>query len=89
MESHLNVMVGGEAIGLCGSDFDLLAAILRKEFKRHGEKVVEDNVIATKAGFDFAREHGEQRSSRKIQPISGSNRRMLLNGNEALLDEFL
>ncbi|MFC1964656.1 2-oxoacid:acceptor oxidoreductase subunit alpha [Chloroflexota bacterium] len=79
-----NTVAVGAAIGLCGYDFDLLAAVLRKEFARHGEKVVEHNVIAAKAGFDFAREHGSQWLSQKIQPISGSNIRMLLNGNEAL-----
>ena len=79
-----NTVAVGAAIGLCGYDFDLLAAILRKEFERHGKKITEDNVTAARAGFDFAREHGTQRLSQKIQPISGTNRRMLLNGNEAL-----
>jgi 2-oxoglutarate ferredoxin oxidoreductase subunit alpha len=79
-----NTVAVGVALGLCGYDFDLLAAVLRKEFARHGEKITEANVIAARAGFDFAREHGAQRLSQKIQPISGSNRRMFLNGNEAL-----
>jgi len=79
-----NTVAVGAAIWLCGYDFDLLAAVLRKEFARHGEKVVENNVIAARAGFDFTREHGAQRLSQKIQPISSSNRKMLLNGNEAL-----
>jgi len=79
-----NTVAVGAAIGLYDYDFDLLAAVLRKEFARHGEKIAEDNVTAAQAGFDFTREHGSQRLSQKIQPISGSNRRMFLNGNEAL-----
>ena len=79
-----NTVAVGAAIGLCDYDFDLLAAVLRKEFARHGEKITEANVAAARAGFDFAREHGAQRLSQKIQPISGSNRRLLLNGSEAL-----
>jgi 2-oxoglutarate ferredoxin oxidoreductase subunit alpha len=79
-----NTVAVGAAIGLCGCDFDLLAAVLRKEFERHGEKIAKDNVAAARAGFDFAREHGVQISIQKIQPLSGINRRMLLNGNEAL-----
>jgi len=79
-----NTVAVGAAIGLCGYDFDLLAAVLRKEFERRGDKIAEDNVTAARAGFDFACEHGAQRLSQKVQPISGSNRRMLLNGNEAL-----
>jgi len=79
-----NTVAVGAAIGLLGYDFDLLAAVLRKEFERHGDQVSEDNVTAGRAGFDFAREHGAQRLNQKIQPISGINTRMLLNGNEAL-----
>jgi 2-oxoglutarate ferredoxin oxidoreductase subunit alpha len=79
-----NTVAVGTAIGLSGFDFELLAAVLRKELTRHGEKVAEDNVVAARAGFDFAREHGAQKPSQKVQPASGSNRRMLLHGNEAL-----
>ncbi len=79
-----NTVAVGAAIGLCGYDFDSLAEVLRKEFVRHGEKIAEDNVVAAKAGFDFALEYGAQKLSQKIKPISGNSRRMLLHGNEAL-----
>ena len=79
-----NTVAVGAAIGLAGYDFDLLATVLRREFTRHGEKIAEDNVIAAKAGFDFASEHGARKLSQKVRPISGSNKRMLLHGNEAL-----
>ncbi|MFC2056435.1 2-oxoacid:acceptor oxidoreductase subunit alpha, partial [Chloroflexota bacterium] len=79
-----NTVALGAAIGLCSYDFDLLAAVLRKEFERHGERIAEDNVVAARAGFDLAREHGAQRLRNKIRPTSESNRRMLLHGNEAL-----
>ena len=65
-----NTVAVGAAIGLCGYDFDLLAAVLRKEFERHGEKIAEDNVTAARAGFNFAREYGAQRLTREIQPIT-------------------
>jgi len=79
-----NTVAIGAAIGLCDYDFDLLAAVLREEFERHGQKITEDNVSAGRVGFDFAREHGAQRLSQQIQPLPGINKRMLLNGNEAL-----
>jgi len=79
-----NTVAVGAAIGLCGYAFDPLATVLRKEFARHGEKIAEDNVVAAKAGFDFALEYGAQKLSQKINPISEGNKRMLLHGNEAL-----
>ena len=78
-----NTVAVGAAIGLCGYDFNILSAVLKKEFIRHGNKIVEDNIIAARAGFDFAIEYGANKLAQKIQPIS-SNKRMLLHGNEAL-----
>ena len=79
-----NTVAVGAAIGLCGYDFDSLASVLRKEFIRHGEKIVEDNVIAAKVGFDFAIEYGTNKTPHKIKPIADAKKRMLLHGNEAL-----
>jgi 2-oxoglutarate ferredoxin oxidoreductase subunit alpha len=79
-----NTVAVGAAIGLCGYEFDLLAAVLREEFARHGEKVAEGNVLAAGAGFDFARKYGAQKLGQKIQPVAGSGKRMFLHGNEAL-----
>ena len=79
-----NTVALGAAIGLCGYDFDSLASVLRKEFIRHGEKIVEDNVIAAKVGFDFAIEYGSNKTPHKIKPVADAKKRMLLHGNEAL-----
>ena len=79
-----NTVAAGAVIGLAGCDFDLLATVLKQEFARHGEKVAKENVVAAKAGFDYAREHGKRKSGKKPQPLSGSKRRLLLNGNEAM-----
>ncbi|MFC2042013.1 2-oxoacid:acceptor oxidoreductase subunit alpha [Chloroflexota bacterium] len=79
-----NTVAVGAAAGLAEYDFNILASVLRKEFARHGEKIAEDNVVAAKAGFDFAFEYGTQKLSQKIKPISGNNKRMLLHGNEAI-----
>ncbi|MFC1988738.1 2-oxoacid:acceptor oxidoreductase subunit alpha [Chloroflexota bacterium] len=79
-----NTVAVGAAAGLCGSDFDSLGSVLKKEFIRHGEKIAEDNIIAARAGFDFAIEHGANRVLDKIKPVSDAKNRMLLHGNEAI-----
>jgi len=79
-----NTVAVGAAIGLCGYDFNILSAVLKKEFIRHGDKIVEDNIIAARAGFDFAIEYGASKLVQKIQPISSNNKRILLHGNEAI-----
>ncbi|MFC2035355.1 2-oxoacid:acceptor oxidoreductase subunit alpha [Chloroflexota bacterium] len=79
-----NTVAIGAAIGLCGYDFDILLAVLKKEFIRHGDKIVEDNIIAARAGFDFTLEYGADKLAHKIKPLSNNSKRMLLHGNEAL-----
>ncbi|MFC1871832.1 pyruvate kinase alpha/beta domain-containing protein, partial [Chloroflexota bacterium] len=61
-----------------------LAPVLRKEFSRLGDKVVEGNIADARAGFDFAREHGKRKLLRRLKPLPDIKKRMLLNGNEAL-----
>jgi len=79
-----NTVAIGAASGLAGYDFDILTSVLKKEFSRHGEKIVGDNLVAAKAGYDFALEHGAEKLSRKIKPVMASHNRMFLHGNEAL-----
>lgn len=79
-----NTVAVGAAIGLCGYDFSLLENVLRTEFAKHGERIVEDNVTAAQAGFEYAHEHSKHTLRHKIYAISSNTRRMLINGNEAL-----
>ncbi len=79
-----NTVAVGAVIGLIGYDFSRLSVVLEREFARYGEKITRDNVVAAKAGFDFVQEHGERKLGQRIQPVLGSHRRMILNGNEAL-----
>ncbi len=79
-----NTVAVGAVIGLTGYDFSRLSVVLEREFARHGEKITRDNVVAARAGFDFVQERGERKPGQEIQPVPGSHRRMMLNGNEAL-----
>jgi 2-oxoglutarate ferredoxin oxidoreductase subunit alpha len=79
-----NTVAVGAIIGLCGFDFSLLENVLKKEFARHGEKIVQYNITAAQKGFEYAREHSEYKLGNKIHTISSSAGRILINGNEAL-----
>ncbi|MDO8567806.1 MAG: 2-oxoacid:acceptor oxidoreductase subunit alpha [Dehalococcoidales bacterium] len=77
-----NTVAAAAALGLVEYDFDKLTAMLRAEFGHHGEKVVEDNVKAARAGYDYAREHRLPTFTQRVTPI-GESRKMLVTGNEA------
>ena len=57
------------------------AEILENEFAHHGEKIVNDNIAAARAGYDFVKRN-HKTCIFPAAPPTGS--RMLLNGNEAL-----
>ena len=79
-----NTVAVGAAIGLTGYSFDPLAAVLRKEFAKGGEKIVDDNIIAARAGFDFTLKHRKGKFDQQLKPVASATKRMLLHGNEAL-----
>jgi 2-oxoglutarate/2-oxoacid ferredoxin oxidoreductase subunit alpha len=80
----VNTVAAGAALGLAGHNFEILSAVLSKEYGRHGEKIVQDNITAARAGYDYAREHGKTLSFLEISPQQKQNKKLLLNGNEAL-----
>jgi 2-oxoglutarate ferredoxin oxidoreductase subunit alpha len=79
-----NTVAVGAVLGLAGYDLALLAPVLKDEFGKHGDRVVQENVTAARAGFDFIREHGQKLKVPVIRQRAGVKRRLLLNGNEAL-----
>jgi 2-oxoglutarate/2-oxoacid ferredoxin oxidoreductase subunit alpha len=79
-----NTAAAGAAFGLAQFDFDILAAVLKQEFSAKGEKVVTDNVAAAKAGYDYAREHGQALAFPRLPSLKNNGNKILLNGNDAL-----
>jgi 2-oxoglutarate ferredoxin oxidoreductase subunit alpha len=79
-----NTVAAGAVAGLSAFDFNLLPGPLEKEYARHGVKTVKDNIAAARAGYDYAREHAKRLSLPKIRPPKKQNKKILLNGNEAL-----
>ncbi len=78
-----NTVAAGAVLGLGNFKFDVLAAALRKEFGRHGEKIVEDNIKAAQAGYDFARSSGQSLPFPAYRDPGSRAERVLLTGNDA------
>lgn len=78
-----NVALGGAAF-LLGADFGILKSVIRDVFGHSKPDLVDLNVKAAKAGFDFAGEHFKNTTlvfalkTRKNEP------QLLLTGNDAL-----
>jgi len=78
-----NTVTIGAVVGLINYDFGLLADVLREEFGRHGDKTVEGNLAAARAGYEYASQHLADRPSRRVVP-RGPTERIMMTGNEAV-----
>ncbi len=78
----MNTVAAGAVLGMLDYNFSLLEAILKSSFKKKGEDIIENNINAGKAGYEYARKKCLKCDFGLPQVKSG--KRMLLNGNEAL-----
>jgi 2-oxoglutarate ferredoxin oxidoreductase subunit alpha len=78
-----NTVAAGATLGLLDYDFELMAAVLRQEYGRHGENVVEANIKAGRAGYDYGRERRPAGFMLRLKAGKPSGK-MLLTGHEAL-----
>ncbi len=78
-----NTVALGATLGLLDYEFELLAAVLRQEYGRHGEKIAEGNVTAARAGYDFGRQNRPASFGLRLA-VGESSGKMLLTGHEAL-----
>jgi 2-oxoglutarate ferredoxin oxidoreductase subunit alpha len=79
-----NTVAVGAIFGLLNYNFEILDSILNKEFTNHGQKTVDDNIKAARAGYDHARKNGGSKALPKIRPEARKEAKILLNGNEAI-----
>jgi 2-oxoglutarate ferredoxin oxidoreductase subunit alpha len=79
-----NTVAVGAVIGIIGFDFEIFKVVLTKEFTRHGQKIIDDNITAARAGFEYAQKNGKSKALPEIKPASRQHPRILLNGNEAI-----
>jgi 2-oxoglutarate ferredoxin oxidoreductase subunit alpha len=78
-----NTVATAAALGLLEYDFDILAGVLEHQYGRHGSAVVEANVKAARAGYDYARKHCPAGFKMRLK-AGRSSGKLLLTGNEAV-----
>ena len=77
-----NTVATGAVLGMLGMDISTLELLLGETFKKKGDAVIESNIKAARAGYNYAREKC-RRCSFSITS-SSANGRMLINGIEAI-----
>ena len=78
-----NSVAVGAALGVLDYEFHILAGVLKEAFGKRGEEIVQNNVKAARAGYDFIQENYKDSQLPPLQSGKG-DKKMLLSGNEAL-----
>lgn len=79
-----NTVAIGACMGLIDYDFSYLESAIRSTFGKKDESVADTNIGAAKAGFDFVMDKGKCSVRKRIAPVPGAPRRMVLTGNDSM-----
>ncbi|MGQ9600750.1 MAG: 2-oxoacid:acceptor oxidoreductase subunit alpha [Anaerolineae bacterium] len=77
-----NTVALGIAVGLTGFDLEPVENIIRQNFARKGQAVIDGNLAAVEAGYREGQKHAADFPF-KLQRRPNAQPRMVLNGNEA------
>ncbi len=77
-----NTVALGVAAGLTGFDLGPMESVVRQNFARKGQKVVDGNLAAAEAGYEEGRKYAADYAF-KLERVADAPPRMVLNGTEA------
>ncbi len=83
-EIMFNTVALGAAVGVLGMDFSIAEGLLRRIWEKKGEEVVQQNIAAARAGFDYSRSELKTPFKVKIEPVK-RDKTIFINGNEAVV----
>jgi 2-oxoglutarate ferredoxin oxidoreductase subunit alpha len=78
-----NTVASGAALGLLDYDLSALEKLLQEAFSKKKPELLENNIKAARAGYQFAQENFTQQFAYKLKPQS-TNPKLMINGNEAI-----
>ncbi|VVB52246.1 2-oxoglutarate synthase subunit KorA [uncultured archaeon] len=73
----------GASIALIDYDFGIVEKVIRDNFKRKGDKIIDENTRAARAGYDYIKNNFKNDFEYKLEK-TGKPGRMILTGNDAI-----
>ncbi len=70
------------AAGITEYDLEYINGVIRTNFAKKGDRIVEDNLEVARRAYSLARERYAKKFEHKLNPREGAPRRMLVNGNQ-------
>ncbi|MBU0496162.1 MAG: 2-oxoacid:acceptor oxidoreductase subunit alpha [Chloroflexi bacterium] len=79
----LNTAALGVAAGVTGYEFERMAGVIRDNFAKKGQPVIDANLTVARRAYEFAQERYAAHFGHQLAPVEAPAR-MVINGNHAL-----
>ncbi|MBI4062511.1 2-oxoacid:acceptor oxidoreductase subunit alpha [Candidatus Gottesmanbacteria bacterium] len=79
-----NTVALGACVAILGADFEVLGSVIRDQFARKGEEMVNQNLAIAQAGFDHAKKLNGNLEAMKLGPAIKKGDQLVMNGSEAV-----
>lgn len=79
-----NTIAIGATLALMGADFSYLETVIRDQFKKKKQAVIDGNIAIARQGYDYVKEHFPQVDSMHLEPAESSEPKLIINASEAI-----
>ncbi len=79
-----NTIALGATIALMGADFGFIESVIRDQFKKKKQEIIDSNINIAKMGYDYVKEHFSEETSMHITPATASEPKLIINASEAV-----
>ena len=80
-----NIVGIGATMALVNYDIHPLLEMIIKQFARKGDDIVNKNIAAAQAGYDYAKTNFSKEFNYQVRPIKNAARKFLVSGNTAMV----
>ena len=79
-----NMVALGAMAGLFGAPLPAIEEVVRGKFSHKGETILQKNLEAVRAGFEYARQQVPKRDPYRLEAVTRQRPELVLSGNESL-----
>lgn len=79
-----NTIALGATIALFGAELQLLESVIRDQFVKKGEKIIQENIQVAKAGYDFIKKTYSSITNLYLEKGQNKTKQFLMNASEAI-----
>lgn len=79
-----NTVALGVTVALLGADFEMLQEVIRDQFKKKDQQIIDANIAIAKAGFDCVKKTFPNESSMYLLQTQKKEDQLVINASEAL-----